>query len=154
MIPWLYLKGVSTGDFNEALTALVGPNCPGLSASTVTRLKACWEDEFQEWNQRSLEGKQYVYLWADGVHFNIRLEEDRQCILVLMGATADGRKELIAVVDGFRESEQSWKGLLLDVKSRGLVVDPKLATGDGALGFLEGTAAGLSDHPRTTLLGP
>lgn len=107
LIPWLYLKGVSTGDFNEALSALVGPSCPGLSASTVTRLKAGWEDEFQEWNRRSLEGKQYVYLWADGVHFNIRLEEDRQCILVLMGATADGRKELIAVVDGFRESEQS-----------------------------------------------
>ena len=140
LIPWLYLKGVSTGDFNEALTALVGPNCPGLSASTVTRLKACWEDEFQEWNQRSLDGKEYVYLWADGVHFNIRLEEDRQCILVLMGATADGRKELIAVVDGYRESEQSWKALLLDVKSRGLVVDPKLATGDGALGFWKAIA--------------
>lgn len=140
LIPWLYLKGVSTGDFHEALTALVGPNCPGLSASTVTRLKACWEDEFQQWNQRSLAGKQYVYLWADGVHFNIRLEEDRQCILVLMGATADGRKELIAVVDGFRESEQSWKALLLDVKSRGLVVDPKLATGDGALGFWKAIA--------------
>ena len=135
LIPWLYLKGVSTGDFNEALAALLGPNCPGLSASTVTRLKTCWEGEFQEWTKRSLKEKQYVYLWADGVHFNIRLEEDRQCILVLMGATADGRKELIAVVDGFRESEQSWKGLLLDVKSRGLVVDPKLATGDGALGF-------------------
>jgi transposase-like protein len=135
LIPWLYLKGVSTGDFDDALAALVGPNCPGLSASTVTRLKTSWEGEFQEWNQRSLEGKQYVYLWADGVHFNIRLEEDRQCILVLMGATADGRKELIAVVDGHRESEQSWKGLLLDVKSRGLIVDPKLATGDGALGF-------------------
>jgi putative transposase len=135
LIPWLYLKGVSTGDFNEALAALVGPNCPGLSASTVTRLKACWEDEFQEWSQRSLRERQYVYLWADGVHFNIRLEEDRQCILVLMGAMADGRKEMIAVVDGFRESEQSWKALLLDVKSRGLVVDPKLATGDGALGF-------------------
>ena len=135
LIPWLYLKGVSTGDFNEALAALVGPNCPGLSASTVTRLKASWEDEFQEWNKRSLRERQYVYLWADGVHFNIRLEEDRQCILVLMGATADGRKELIAVVDGFRESEQSWKALLLDAKSRGLVVDPKLATGDGALGF-------------------
>lgn len=140
LIPWLYLKGVSTGDFNEALTALVGPNCPGLSASTVTRLKACWEDEFQEWNQRSLDGKEYVYLWADGVHFNIRLEEDRQCILVLMGATADGRKELIAVVDGYRESEQSWKALLLDVKSRGLIVDPKLATGDGALGFWKAIA--------------
>jgi transposase-like protein len=135
LIPWLYLKGVSTGDFSEALKALVGPECPGLSATSVTRLKAVWEKEFQEWNQRSLEGRQYVYVWADGVHFNIRLEEDRQCILVLMGATADGKKELIAVVDGFRESEQSWKGLLLDVKARGLVIDPKLAVGDGALGF-------------------
>jgi transposase-like protein len=135
LIPWLYLKGVSTGDFDEALAALLGPGCPGLSASTVTRLKTSWEGEFQEWNQRSLEGRQYVYLWADGVHFNIRLEEDRQCILVLMGATVDGRKELIAVADGFRESEQSWKTLLLDVKSRGLTIDPKLATGDGALGF-------------------
>jgi len=135
LIPWLYLKGVSTGDFSEALKALVGPDCPGLSATTVTRLKSVWEEEFQEWNKRSLHGKQYVYIWADGVHFNIRLEEDRQCILVLIGATADGRKELIAVVDGFRESEQSWKGLLLDVKARGLVIDPKLAIGDGALGF-------------------
>jgi transposase-like protein len=135
LIPWLYLKGISTGDFSEALKALVGPDCPGLSATTVTRTKSVWEKEFQEWNQRSLEGKQYVYVWADGVHFNIRLEEDRQCILVLMGATADGKKELIAVVDGFRESEQSWLGLLLDVKARGLVIEPKLAIGDGALGF-------------------
>jgi putative transposase len=135
LIPWLYLKGVSTGDFSEALKALVGPDCPGLSATTITRLKSVWEEEFQEWNKRSLKGKQYVYIWADGVHFNIRLEEDRQCILVLMGATADGKKELIAVVDGFRESEQSWKGLLLDVKARGLAIDPKLAIGDGALGF-------------------
>lgn len=135
LIPWLYLKGVSTGDFSGALQALVGPECPGLSATTITRLKSVWERDFQAWSQRSLEGKQYVYVWADGVHFNIRLEEDRQCILVLMGATADGKKELIAVVDGFRESEQSWKGLLLDVKARGLVIDPKLAIGDGALGF-------------------
>lgn len=135
LIPWLYLKGVSTGDFSEALQALLGPNAPGLSATTVTRLKGVWEQEFQAWNQRSLEGKQYVYVWADGVHFNIRLEEDRQCILVLMGAAADGKKELIAIVDGFRESEQSWKGLLLDVKARGLTIDPKLAIGDGALGF-------------------
>ena len=135
LIPWLYLKGISTGDFSEALAALVGPEAKGLSASTIVRLKSVWEEEFQEWTKRSLEGKKYVYVWADGVHFNIRLEEDRQCILVLMGATADGHKELIAVVDGYRESEQSWKTLLLDVKSRGLVVDPKLATGDGALGF-------------------
>jgi len=135
LIPWLYLKGISTGDFSEALAALVGPQAKGLSASTVVRLKSIWEGEFQEWNQRSLEGKQYVYVWADGVHFNIRLEEDRQCILVLMGATAEGHKELIAVVDGYRESEQSWKALLLDAKARGMIVDPKLATGDGALGF-------------------
>ncbi len=135
LIPWLYLKGVSSGDFSEALAALLGPEAPGLSASTIVRLKKVWEDEFSEWDQRSLEGKQYVYLWADGVHFNIRLEEDRQCILVLMGATADGKKELIAAADGFRESEQSWRALLLDLKARGLKIDPKLATGDGALGF-------------------
>lgn len=135
LLPWLYLKGISTGDFNEALQALVGPECPGLSASTVTRLLEQWQDEYKDWSKRSLKDKHYVYLWVDGVHFNIRLEEDRQCILVLMGATADGRKELIAIADGYRESEQSWMELLLDVKSRGLTIDPKLATGDGALGF-------------------
>jgi transposase-like protein len=127
LIPWLYLKGISTGDFSEALAALVGAGAKGLSATTITRLKDTWEGEFQEWTKRSLEGKKFVYLWVDGVHFNIRLEEDRQCILVLMGATEDGRKELIAVTDGYRESEQSWKSLLLDAKSRGLIVAPKLA---------------------------
>jgi len=135
LIPWLYLKGISTGDFSEALAALVGPAAKGLSASTITRLKEVWQVEFQDWSRRSLKGKEFVYVWADGVHFNIRLEEDRQCILVLLGATADGRKELIAISDGYRESEQSWKALLLDVRARGLVIDPKLATGDGALGF-------------------
>jgi transposase-like protein len=140
LIPWLYLKGVSSGDFQEALQALVGPQAAGLSASTITRLKGIWEAEQADWSKRSLEGKQYVYLWADGVHFNIRLEEDRQCILVLMGATADGKKELIAISDGHRESEQSWKGLLLDLKARGLIIDPKLATGDGALGFWKALA--------------
>lgn len=135
LIPWLYLKGISTGDFQEALQALVGPDCPGLSATTVTRLKSVWEGEYAAWSQRDLSDRQYVYVWVDGVHFNIRLEEDRACILVLMGATANGQKELIAVLDGYRESEQSWRTLLLDVKARGLVVEPKLATGDGALGF-------------------
>jgi putative transposase len=135
LIPWLYLKGISTGDFSEALKALLGPDAPGLSATTVTRLKAVWEEEYREWSKRSLEGKQYVYVWVDGVHFNIRLQEDRQCILVLLGATADGKKELIAVADGYRESEQSWLGLLLEVKGRGMAMDPKLAIGDGALGF-------------------
>jgi transposase-like protein len=135
LIPWLYLKGVSTGDFAEALSALLGPDAPGLSATTVTRLKAVWQQEYDAWSKRSLAGQRYVYVWADGVHFNIRLDEDRQCILVLLGATADGRKELIAIGDGYRESEQSWKALLLDCQARGLTTAPSLAIGDGALGF-------------------
>jgi transposase-like protein len=135
LIPWLYLKGVSTGDFSEALAAILGPQAKGLSATTVTRLKAIWQQEYEAWGRRSLAGKRYVYVWADGVHFNIRLEEDRQCILVLMGATADGQKELIAVSDGYRESEQSWKALLLDCQARGMMQAPTLAVGDGALGF-------------------
>ena len=138
LIPWLYLKGISTGDFSEALQALLGPDAPGLSATTITRLKAGWEQEYKDWSSRSLEGKRYVYLWADGVHFNVRLEDPgnaRQCILVLMGATAEGKKELIAIADGYRESEQSWIELLLGAKSQGLSVAPKLAVGDGALGF-------------------
>jgi transposase-like protein len=135
LIPWLYLKGVSAGDFSEALGAILGPDAPGLSATTITRLKAVWEDEYAAWSGRSLAGRRYVYAWADGVHFDIRLEQDRQRILVLMGATAEGKKELIAVADGYRESEQSWKELLLDCKARGLTVEPSLAIGDGALGF-------------------
>lgn len=135
LIPWLYLKGVSTGDFGEALQALLGPDCPGLSASTVTRLVSGWQAEHAAWSKRDLSDKRYVYVWADGIHFNVRLEEDRQCILVLMGATADGTKELIAVTDGYRESEQSWKAMLLGLRSRGLAMDPTLAIGDGALGF-------------------
>lgn len=135
LIPWLYLKGVSTGDFGKALASLLGPDCPGLSASTVVRLKQNWEADYRQWSKRDLAGKRYVYVWADGVHFNVRLEEDRTCILVLMGATAEGKKELIAVQDGYRESEQSWRSLLLDVKQRGLTIPPELAIGDGALGF-------------------
>ena len=135
LIPWLYLKGVSTGDFSEALAALVGPDAPGLSASTVTRLKALWEYEYDGWNRRSLADKHYVYVWADGIYCNVRLTGERPCLLVLLGARADGRKELIALLDGQRESEQSWKELLLDVKARGLAIDPKLAIGDGGLGF-------------------
>ena len=135
LIPWLYLKRVSTGDFAEALAALLGPDAPGLSATTVTRLKAGWEAEHDAWSKRSLVGKHYVYAWADGVHYNIRLDEGRQCILVLISATDDGRKELIAVADGYRESEQSWKEMLLDCKARGLTIEPSLAIGDGTLGF-------------------
>src|SRR3954447_884798 len=139
LIPWLYLKGISTGDFAEALQAILGPDAPGLSAATVTRLKAAWEAEQEAWSKRSLSGKHYVYVWADGVHFNIRLEAGRQCILVLMGATAEGKEELIAISDGYRESEQSWKELLLGCKARGLEVEPHLAIGDGALGFWKAT---------------
>jgi transposase-like protein len=134
LVPWLYLKGISTSDFPEALGCL-GHDGSGLSATNVVRMKEIWGKEFEDFSRRSLEGKHYVYLWADGIYFNIRLSDDRPCVLVLMGALADGTKELIAMVDGERESEQSWLGLLIDAKSRGLVDAPKLATGDGALGF-------------------
>lgn len=138
LIPWLYLKGISSGEFGEALAALLGPEAGGLSSSTVVRLKSAWEAEHKAWASRSLADKRYVYVWADGVHFNIRLESpgnDKQCILVLMGATAEGKKELIAIADGYRESRQSWMELLLGCKARGLEKPPKLAVGDGALGF-------------------
>lgn len=136
LLPWLYLKGISTGDFQEALESLVGPEAGGLSATTITRLTAAWVEEHQEWSKRDLSGCEYVYLWADAVYFKIRLgDDDRQCVLVLMGATKDGKKELIAVHDGYRESEQSWSEILLDLKHRGLARAPKIAVGDGALGF-------------------
>lgn len=138
LIPWLYLKGISTSDFGEALQALVGEKAKGLSANVVVRLKEQWSDEYEAWSQRDLSDKQYVYVWADGIHAKVRLEDEanqKQCFLVLMGATADGQKELIAVQDGYRESEQSWTALLLDLKQRGLAAAPKIAVGDGALGF-------------------
>lgn len=139
LIPWLYLKGISTGDFSEALVALLGPEAPGVSASTVVRLKEVWQGEYEVWRQRSLAGRRYVYFWADGVYFNVRLGGDegpnRQCILVVVGATPEGAKELVAIHDGYRESEQSWRELLLDLKARGLAEAPQLAVGDGALGF-------------------
>ena len=138
LIPWLYLRGISTGDFTEALAALLGPGARGLSATNIVRLKESWQQEYAHWSKRSLKDRPYAYLWADGIYFNIRLEDpgnNQQCILVLMGATEDGRKELLAVSDGYRESAQSWRELLLDVKDRGLSAAPKLATGDGALGF-------------------
>lgn len=138
LIPWLYLKGISTGDFSEALQALIGPDAAGFSPNVVVRLKEQWSQEYDAWCQRDLSGKQYVYVWADGIYANVRLEDEanaRQCLLVLMGATADGEKELIAVIDGYRESKQSWLELLLSLKQRGLTIPPKLAIGDGALGF-------------------
>ena len=135
LIPWLYLKGISTGDFSDALKALLGPAAPGLSATTVVRLKQVWREEYETWSKRSLEGQRFVYLWADGIYSNIRLDDERQCLLVVIGALADGRKQRLAVHDGFRESELSWTELLEDLKRRGLEVPPKLAVGDGGLGF-------------------
>jgi putative transposase len=136
LLPWLYLKGISTGQFEEALAALLGPDAPGLSAATVRRLVVAWQEEHQCWQQRDLGTRRYVYLWADGVYFTPRLEHDRQCVLVLIGADADGRKELLALEDGYRESTQSWRELLLRLRDEnGLTLAPTLATGDGALGF-------------------
>lgn len=134
LIPWLYLKGISTGGFTEALAALVGQDAPGLSASTISRLKTIWEDEYKQWQNRDLSQKHYAYIWADGVYCNVRMD-DKQCMLVIIGATKDGDKELLAIEGGYRESEQSWLSLLHDLKRRGLQKAPELAVGDGSLGF-------------------
>jgi len=134
LLSWLYLKGVSTGDFSEALTALLGKDAPGLSAATISRLKTVWEDEYKKWQQRDLSNKRFVYFWADGIYCNVRMD-DRQCLLVIIGATEDGHKELVALEGGIRESEQSWIEVLVDLKRRGLQTAPELAIGDGSLGF-------------------
>jgi putative transposase len=135
LIPILYLKGISTGDFEEALAALLGKDAPGLSASTIARLKEAWIDEHNRWKKRDLSARRYVYVWADGIHLQARLEDEKQCILVLIGATPEGKKELLGFTDGARESAQDWRELLLDLKARGLSAAPKLAIADGALGF-------------------
>jgi putative transposase len=135
LLPVLYLKGISSGDFTEALAAILGEKASGLSATNIVRLKAGWEADYKEWSQRDLSQKRYVYWWADGVYFNVRLDEERSCVLVLIGATEDGTKELLAVVDGYRESTQSWRELLGQLKRLGLTAAPKLAIGDGSLGF-------------------
>ena len=135
LIPILYLKGVSTGDFEEALLALLGKDAGGLSASTIARLKDAWSDEHARWSKRDLSAKRYVYFWVDGIHVQARLEDAAQCLLVIIGATPEGKKELIGLIDGVRESAQSWRELLLDLKRRGLAMAPELAVADGALGF-------------------
>jgi putative transposase len=135
LIPVLYLKGLSTGDFEEALAALVGKDAPSLSASTVVRLKEAWTGEHLRWQKRDLSTKCYVYCWADGIHLEARLEDQAQCILVIIGATPEGKKELVGFTDGLRESSQSWRDLLLDLKRRGLATAPQIAVADGALGF-------------------
>ena len=134
VLPWLYLKGVSTGDMSAALAALLGEQARGLSAGTVSRLKRLWEQAYQAWCVRDLRGRRYVYVWVDGIYFNVRGEDARQCLLVVIGVDELGRKELLAVEDGYRESKQSWREVLLDLKARRFT-PPSLATGDGALGF-------------------
>lgn len=135
LLPVLYLKGISTGDFGEALESILGKSVIGISAQNIVRLKQVWQKEYEQWSKRELSHKKYVYWWADGVHFNVRLDNDRQCILVIIGVTVDGQKEIIAVADGFRESKESWKSVIREVKRLGLTMAPKLAIGDGALGF-------------------
>ena len=135
LIPILYLKGIATGDFSDALESILGPDAPGLSATNIVRLKEGWQKDYESWNTRDLSDKHYAYLWADGIYFNVRLTPERPCMLVLMGALADGQKELVAVYDGHRESKESWLEILRELKARGLRHAPKLAVGDGALGF-------------------
>jgi putative transposase len=134
-IPELYLRGISTNNFPEALTVLLGERASGLSSTNITRLKEVWEQEYQSWQERRFDNTRYVYIWADGIYFNIRLDESRPCMLVLIGAREDGQKEFIGLHDGVRESKQSWKDFLQNLKSRGLIIEPSLAVGDGALGF-------------------
>ena len=135
-LPWLYLKGICTGDMGEALRVLLGDDARGLSANVVSRLKAQWADEHEAWNRRDLSRSRYVYWWADGIHTGLRSEHsDGQCLLVMIGVTPDGRKERVTIGDGYRESKESWKELLLDLKRRGLQAGPLLAVGDGAMGF-------------------
>ena len=135
LLPSLYLKGISTGDFCAALAVLLGPEAPGLSASTIARLKEVWQGELEHWQRRDLSAKRYVYFWADGVYSSPRLDHDKPCMCVIIGADELGRKELLAIAEGYRESAQSWREVLLDLKRRGLAIAPEPATGDGALGF-------------------
>jgi transposase-like protein len=135
LIPILYLKGISTGDFEDALIALLGRDASGLSASTIGRLKEAWSEEHARWSKRDLSAKRYIYFWVDGIHVQARLEDTAQCLLIIIGATPEGRKELVGLTDGVRESAHSWRELLLDLKRRGLSIGPELAVADGALGF-------------------
>jgi len=134
LLPVLYLRGISAGDFQEALTALLGKDAPNLSPAVIARLKGEWEDEYQQWQKRDLSAHRYVYVWADGVYLQARMEPQAECMLVLIGATPEGKKELIGFRTGMRESAQSWKELLVDLKARGLSIAPEVAVGDGALG--------------------
>ena len=135
LLPILYLRGVSMGDFQEALTALLGKDAPNLSPSVIARLRSEWEGDYARWQRRDLSARRYVYIWADGVYLQARMELQAECMLVLIGATPEGKKELLGFQVGMRESTQSWRELLVDLRARGLGIAPELATGDGALGF-------------------
>jgi putative transposase len=135
LLSTLYLRGVSMGDFQEAFTALLGHDAPNLSPSAIARLRGAWEADYTRWQRRDLSARRYVYIWADGVYLQARMEPQAECMLVLIGATPEGKKELIGFQVGMRESAQSWRELLVDLKARGLTITPELATGDGALGF-------------------
>ena len=134
----LYLRGISTGDFQEALTALLGKDAPNLSPAVISRLTAEWQGEYERWQKRDLSARRYVYVWADGVFLQARMEDHGECMLVLIGATPEGKKELIGFQVGVRGSAQSWRELQIHVKQRGLQIAPEIAVGDGALGFWEG----------------
>jgi transposase-like protein len=135
-LPWLYLKGISSGDLSEALQVLLGDEAKGLSPNVLGRLKAQWAEEYRDWNQRSLTNRQYVYWWADGIYTSLREDDDeRLCLLVIIGVTPEGKKEWVGISDGFRESTESWLDMLRELKERGLSAGPRLAVGDGALGF-------------------
>ncbi len=131
----LYLQGISTNNFPEAQEAILGENAKGLSPTNIVRLKEGWENEFKDWNNSDLSGKHFVYFWADGIYFNIRLDDDRPCLLVIIGALSNGSKELVAIYDGCRESKISWSAALNDLKRRGLTISPSLAIGDGRWAF-------------------
>jgi transposase-like protein len=149
LVPVLYLKGISTGDFSKALESILGKNASGLSATNIVRLKKLWEQDYQDWTGRDLSHKRYIYFWADGIYFNVRLEDaenKKQCILVIMGTLENGKKELVSVLDGYRESKQSWQEMMRDLKQRGLKEGPRLAVGDGGLGFW---AALAEEFPET-----
>ena len=158
LLPVLYLRSVSTGDFQEALTALLGADAPNLTPGVISRLTAGWQEDYERWQRRDLSARRYVYIWADGVYLQARMEPTAECMLVIIGATPEGRKELLGFQVGVRENAQSWRELLVDLKARGLAVPPELAVGDGALasggrGLLEGDGRGLPRHPSPALLG-
>jgi transposase-like protein len=153
LLPILYLRGVSMGDFQEALAALLGKGAPNLSPSVIARLRAEWETDYTRWQRRDLSARRYVYIWADGVYLQARMEPQAECMLVLIGATPEGKKELLGFQVGIRESAQSWRELLVDLKARGLAIAPELATGDGALGFWKGARRGVADDPAPALHG-